>query len=53
MFAWFSLNNLKVNASKCHLFFPPYQLVPVIIRLSECGPTLDLHPQNVDLKLQL
>ena len=32
MLEWFSFNNLKVNASKCHLFLSPYHLVPVNIR---------------------
>ena len=32
MFEWFSFNNLKANASKCHLFLSPYQPVPVNIK---------------------
>ena len=29
MFEWFSFNSFKANASKCHLFLSPYELVPV------------------------
>ena len=32
MFEWFSFNNLKANASKCHLFLSPYQPFPVNIK---------------------
>ena len=32
MFEWFSFNNLKASASKCHLFISPYQTVSVNIR---------------------
>ena len=32
MFEWFSLNNLKTNASKYHLFLSPYQPVSVNIK---------------------
>ena len=32
MFKWFSFNNLKANAPKCHLFLSPYQPVPVNIK---------------------
>ena len=31
-FEWFSFNNLKANATKCHLFLSPYQPVPVNIK---------------------
>ena len=37
MFEWFSLNNLKTNASKYHLFLSPYQPVPVNIKGSIIG----------------
>ena len=47
MFEWFSLNNLKVSASKCHLFLSPYQPVPVnikgsIIESSNCEKVLEI-----------
>ena len=32
MFERFSLNNLKANASKCHLFLSPYHPVPANIK---------------------
>ena len=31
MSEWFSFNNLKASAPKCHLFISPYQPVPVNI----------------------
>ena len=31
MFEWFSFNNLKANASKCHLFLSPYH--PVLVNI--------------------
>ena len=31
-FKWFSFNNLKANAYKCHLFNSPYQPVTVNVR---------------------
>ena len=39
MFEWFSFNNLKANASKCHLFLSPYHPVPVNIKdsITESG----------------
>ena len=47
MFEWFSFNNLKANASKCHLFLSPYQPVPVnikgsIIERSNCEKLLGI-----------
>ena len=32
MSEWFSFNNLKASASKCHLFLSPYQPAPVNIK---------------------
>ena len=32
MFVWFSFNNLKVDASKCHLFLSPYHTIPINIK---------------------
>ena len=48
MFEWFSFNNLKANASKCHLFLSPYQPVPVnikgsIIESSNCEKLLGIY----------
>ena len=48
MFEWFSFNNLKVNASRCHLFFSPYQPGPVnikgsIIESSNCEKLLGIY----------
>ena len=44
MFEWFSFNSFKANASKCHLFLSPYELVPVenrsIIESSNCEKLL-------------
>ena len=34
MFEWFSFNNLKAYASKCHLFLSPYHPVPVNVKVS-------------------
>ena len=34
MFEWFSYNNLKEYASKCHLLLSPYQPVPVNMKRS-------------------
>ena len=50
MFEWFSFNNLKANASKCHLFLSPYQHFPVnikgsIIESSNCEKLLGI---NID-----
>ena len=36
VFEWFSLNNLRANTAKCHLFVSPYEPVSLIVR----GPTL-------------
>ena len=48
MFEWFSFNNLKTNASKCHLFLSPYQPFPVnikgsIIESSNCEKLLGIY----------
>ena len=48
MFEWFSFNNLKANASKCHLFLSPYQPVSVnikgsIIESSNCEKLLGIY----------
>ena len=48
MFKWFSFNNLKANASKCHLFSSPYHPVPVkikgcIIESSNCEKLLGIY----------
>ena len=48
MFEWFSFNNLKANASKCHLFLSPYQPFPVnikgsIIESSNCEKLLGIY----------
>ena len=48
MFQWFSFNNLKANASKCHLFLSPYQSFPVnikgsIIESSNCEKLLGIY----------
>ena len=32
MFRWFSFNNLKANAFKCHLFLSPYQPASVNVK---------------------
>ena len=47
-FEWFSFNNVKANASKCHLFLSPYQPVPVnikgsIIESSNCEKLLGIY----------
>ena len=51
MFEWFSFNNLKANASKCHLFFSPYQPFPVnikgsIIESSNCEKLLGIYKNS-------
>ena len=48
IFEWFSFNNLKANASKCHLFLSPYQPVPVnikgsVIESSNCEKLLRIY----------
>ena len=48
MFEWFSFNNLKANASKCHLFLSPYEPVSVnikgsIIESSNCEKLLGVY----------
>ena len=48
MLEWFSFNNLKANASKCHLFLSPYQPFPVnikgsIIESSNCEKLLRIY----------
>ena len=48
MFEWFSFNNLKANASKCHLFLCSYQPFPVnikgsIIESSNCEKLLGIY----------
>ena len=48
MFEWFSFNNLKANASKCHLFLSLYHPVPVnikgsIIESSNCDKLLGMY----------
>ena len=48
MFEWFSFNNLKANASKCHLFISPYQPFPVnikgsIIESNNCDKLLGIY----------
>ena len=50
MLEWFSFNNLKANASKCHLFLSPYQPFPVnikgsIIESSNCEKLLGIYRQ--------
>ena len=47
-FEWFSLNNLKTNASKYHLFLSPYEPVSVnikgsIIESSNCEKILVIY----------
>ena len=51
MFEWFSFNNLKANASKCHLFLSPYQPVSVnikgsIIESSNCEKLLGIYTDS-------
>ena len=48
MFEWFNFNNLKANASKCHLSISTYQLVSVnvrgsIIESSNCEKMLEIN----------
>ena len=48
MFEWFSFNNLKRNASKCHVFISPFQPVPAnvrgsIIESSSCEKLLGIY----------
>ena len=48
MFKWFNFNNLKANASKCHLFSSPYQPFPVnikgsVIESSNCEKLLGIY----------
>ena len=48
IFEWFSFNNLRANASKCHLLLSFYQPVPVNIKgsiteSSNCEKLLGIH----------
>ena len=48
---WFSFNNLKADASKCHFFISSYQPVPVnfrgsIIESSNCKKLIGLYIDN-------
>ena len=50
-FEWFSFNNLKADASKCHFFISSYQPVPVnfrgsIIESSNCKKLIVLYIDN-------
>ena len=50
MFEWFSFNNLKANASKCHLFLSLYHSVPINIKgstteSSNCEKLLGIYRQ--------
>ena len=52
MSEWFSFSNLKANASRCHLFFSSYQLVPVnikgsIIESSNCEKLLGIYIDSI------
>ena len=47
VFEWFSFNNLKANASKCHLFVSPYEPFSLNVNVStiegsSCGKLLGI-----------